>query len=463
MKKILITLNDLFNLPTAVIYNPDGYKPASSVSIDSRNIVEGSVFVAIKGDRFDGHDFVKEAVKKGAGCVIINEKNYSKFNNLSISIVTVSDTNIALGNLAKVWRSKLETKIIAITGSAGKTTTKEILSDLLSEKFTVNKTSLNNNNHIGVPLTILSTNNKHDVLVLELGTNHFGEIAYTSKITQPDYAVITNIGNSHLEFLKNKKGVYKEKIELFNVTAGRQGFLFINNDDELLAKSFNGYSKKITFAFKHEADVKGNVLGYSDYGNPIIEIKYKNKNIKQVIPLYGEQSAKNFLTAVTIALKLGVNKTGIESALNKIKAVDKRLNVREYKNFLLIDDTYNANPESMKSSFELLGKVNKFKRKIAVIGDMFELGGEAEKLHIGLAGSIKKNNINTVFTIGKMMKRLNNVLSSSKIETKHFTDREKLKKVLSNFDFSNSVVLVKGSRGMKMEEFVKVIEAEANE
>jgi UDP-N-acetylmuramoyl-tripeptide--D-alanyl-D-alanine ligase len=184
MKNLNLTIEDLFNIPTAVIYNPDNYKNVTSVSIDSRAIKKNSLFVAIKGEKFDGHNFINDAVKKGATTIVINEKNYKKYNTINLPLVTVKDTTLALGDLAKTWRRKLKTKIIGITGSAGKTTTKEMLAVLLKEKYSVNKTIGNNNNHIGVPLTLFSTNNKHDFLVLELGTNHFGEIAYTLQISE---------------------------------------------------------------------------------------------------------------------------------------------------------------------------------------------------------------------------------------------------------------------------------------
>ena len=206
-----ITLEDLFNIPTAVIYNPDAYKSAAAVFIDSRQVKKKSIFVAIKGKNFDGHDFVKEAVKKGAGAIIINKRKLSEFDELDLPVITVSNTTHAYGELARIWRKKLKAKVISITGSNGKTSTKEILSEILSEKYKVHKTTANNNNHIGVPLTILSAPSGCEVVVLEHGTNHFGEIEYTAKIAQPDYSLITNIGSGHLEFLKDKKGVYKGK------------------------------------------------------------------------------------------------------------------------------------------------------------------------------------------------------------------------------------------------------------
>ena len=228
MSAVRITLEDLFNLPASEIVNPDNYKAVSKISIDSRMINKGSLFIAIKGEKFDGHNFVREVIKNGASAVVIERKKYSQFRDLDIPVILVDKTVDALGGLAKVWRSKLNAKVVSITGSAGKTTTKDIIGTLLSEKYKTKKTSGNNNNHIGVPLTILSADKNDEVLVLEHGTNHFGEIDYTANIAQPDYALITNIGTSHLAFLKNKRGVLKEKKSLFDVTAKRDGTLLIN-------------------------------------------------------------------------------------------------------------------------------------------------------------------------------------------------------------------------------------------
>ncbi|MEK6552951.1 MAG: Mur ligase family protein, partial [Bacteroidota bacterium] len=233
MGKIKITIEDLFNISSAVIYNPDAFKPVSNVEIDSRRVKKGSLFIAIKGEKYDGHDFILDALKKGANSVVIDSRKLKKFSFLEIPVVAVNNTIRAYGELAKIWRNKISAKVISITGSNGKTTVKEMIASLLSEKYNVVKTEANNNNHIGVPLTILGTDEKCEALVLEQGTNHFNEIEYSANISRPDYAMITNIGDSHLEFLKNREGVYKEKSALLDITEIHGGTVFLNMDDPI--------------------------------------------------------------------------------------------------------------------------------------------------------------------------------------------------------------------------------------
>ncbi len=464
MKKINLTLTDFFNLPSAEIYNADKFKPVSKVSIDSRSTLKNALFIAIKGDKFDGHTFIRQAIEKGASIVVINKNDYKKFRDVKIPLVAVSDTVEALGNLAKIWRKKLNAIVIGISGSNGKTSTKEMLAALLSQKFSVNKTYKNNNNHIGVPLTILSSNEEHEIVIVELGTNHFGEIQYTASIAQPDYGIITNIGESHLEFLKNLRGVLKEKSALFNETIKAGGTIAVNIDDRFLNEFSKKYKKKITYSLKrYNADVSGKITSTSLEGHPLITVKFKNKLMHFELPLFGVNSAKNFIAALSIGLNLGLKKNHIVSGLKRITPVDKRLNVIKNKNYIVVDDTYNANPESMKAAFELVKAINIYKKKILVLGDMFELGKESVKLHEELAKDIIKNKISSVYTIGSLMNSLNKMLKNKEIENKHFRNRESLKVFLSHFDFAGSIVLVKGSRGMGMEEFEKIIENKAND
>ncbi len=461
MKRIGITLEDVFNLESAVIYNPDNFETIRNVSIDSRNIPVRCLFIAVKGERFDGHAFIDQAVSNGASAVLINKKKFRSLNEIEVPVIAVEDTVKALGDLARTWRNKLSSKIIGITGSAGKTSTKEMVAMLLSTKYKVNKTIANHNNHIGVPLTLFSTNEKHDVLVAELGTNHFGEIEYTANIALPDYAMITNIGESHLEFLINRKGVLKEKTALFKATAEMNGTLFINEDDKLLKNAAGRYKKKVTYGFNSNSAVRGKVTGYTDDGRPEIEITYKKNKMKVNSPLYGEVNARNILAAAAVAFTLGLSVKEISEGIKKLNNIEKRLNVKRKKNFLLIDDTYNASPVSMKEAMNLAGRVSLYKHRIAVLGDMFELGEKAPEFHRKLASTLKSNKFDQVYLVGSLMKNLFEELKKKSITASYFSSRKKLHDFLIKQDFSDSVILVKGSRGMKMEEFVKIIEEKA--
>ncbi len=457
MGKIKLTIEDLFSLPTAVIYNPDCYRSISRVEIDSRKVNKNTLFVAIKGEKLDGHNFVASAIANGAKAVVINSKSYRKFRALEIPVITVEDTSKAYGDLAAIWRSKLKAKVIAITGSNGKTTTKEMLSTLLQEKFRVVKTLANNNNHIGVPLTIFSADEKCEMLVLEQGTNHFGEIAYTANISKPDYAILTNIGDSHLEFLKNRQGVYKEKSSLFDVTQSSGGKLFLNFDDPIIRSKQNLFKNKITYGFAGKVDVKGKIKGYTADGRIKIEIKRNGQAFEASLPVYGQSSAKNFLGAAAIAFELGLSKDEILSGSQKLTPVHGRLEVKKFNEAMIIDDTYNANPASVESAVELVKRVKTYKNKIILLGDLFELGKSSSRLHKELEKLFEPNKNLMVLTIGNYMKQLHKALRFKKVKAIHFDDREALSLYLHFEELENSLILVKGSRGMMMEEFVNQI------
>jgi UDP-N-acetylmuramoyl-tripeptide--D-alanyl-D-alanine ligase len=459
MKKVKLNIKDFFAVPSAEIFNPDMLMPIEAVSIDSRHIPPKCLFAAIKGDRFDGHDFIKDALGNGASAILIKKKKYVRFKDLGIPVITVEDTVKALGFIAGIWRNKLNTKIIGITGSAGKTSVKEFIAVLLNEKYKVNRTLANHNNHIGVPLTLFSTNNFHEYLVLELGTNHFGEIEYTSDIAKPDIALITNIGSSHLEYLKNEKGVLKEKAALMESVIRQKGYIFINTDDKYLKNLYTDYKKRITYGLVSKADVKGSIAGYTEDGKPLVSITYKNRTISVELPLWGDQSAKNFIAAAAVALHAGLNIDEIKSGSRKLKSYDKRFVMKEYDSTVIIDDTYNANPESMKNAIAMLQKVYPDKDKVAVLGDMLELGTSSTDLHKKLAAVVKKHKIDRLYTIGILSKNIYLKLKGSPVKTRHFISRSSLKRFLQDQKFDNTVLLFKGSRGMKMEEFLNVTEA----
>lgn len=457
MKRVRLNIEDLFEVPGSVIYEPDKLKRIDFVSIDSRKIRSNTLFIALKGNRFDGHNFVKDAARNGAAAIMIDKKKINQLDEISLPIMTVTDTTLALGEIAKTWRKKLDAKIIGITGSSGKTTVKEMIAELLSEKYRVNKTVANNNNHIGVPLTILDTNENHQVLVAELGTNHFGEIPYTAKILSPDFSLITNIGDSHLEFLKTRNGVWKEKSFLFEETLQNGGKVFLNYDDPIIKAKHIRSGNQISYGFSGRTDVKAKLKSYTDDGKPVLEISYKKSKIEFNLPIYGEQSARNFLAACTVALEMGLSVEEIKRAANRLKAPSGRLDVQRNKKFILIDDTYNANPDSTKAAIELVGRIKTFKRKILFLGDMLELGSRTIKLHEGLKNVIVKSGVDEVYSLGPMMKFLSEKIKQENLTSRHFTQRSQLENFINDLNIDDSVILVKGSRGMKMEEFVSAI------
>ena len=451
-----ITIADLFDIPTAEIFEPDVYKSASSVSIDTRSINTGEIYVAIKGRKFDGHNFVNEAAKKGASAVIINRSKLKDFDKLKCTIVTVRNTTNAFADLAHIWRNKNRYKVISITGSNGKTTTKEFLYEILKFKFKVQKSTANNNNHIGVPMTLLSTKSGTDFTIVEHGTNHFGEIEFTAKAAEPDYAVITNIGESHVEFLKDLDGVFKEKSALLNhIAAG--GKIFINSDDPVQKKGCTKFKNKITFGFKGKPNVKGRIREVLTDGTSLMSIETGRRKFDIRIPIPGRAAAQNFLTAATVALHCGSRILDIKKAAKNIEPVSGRMKPNKLKNSLIIDDTYNASPGSFRNAVYTLADLKKYKSRILIAGDIFELGKRAKELHLGLAEDLKRSKITEFISLGKNMKFLSEALEDSKIKRRHFVRRNSLKKYLKELTIEGSAIVVKGSRGMHMEEFVEIL------
>ena len=448
-----ITLEDIFNIPTAVIYYPEKYSSVFSVSIDSRTLKKNSIYVALKGSNFDGHDFVNEAIKKGAKAIIVSNRKLKLFEHVKVPIISVKNTLQAYGVLAGIWRNKLNAKVISITGSNGKTTTKEILAHLLSSKYKVHKTYLNNNNQIGVPLTIFSAPKNSEFIVLEHGTNHFGEIEFTAKIAQPDLALITNIGNSHIQYLESKEKILEEKVQLFNHLK-EGGSVFVNSDDTLLKSIKKNYKSKVTFGFKGKVDIKGNLKTINGINE--IEISGAGKPFKVKVPLSGEANLKNYLSAAAIGIKCGLTKKDIIQQTNSLAPIKGRLVERVFNEYTIIDDTYNSNPESVKSAVKFLKDYKQRNRKILIIGDMLELGQRSDEFHKAIAKEIESAKIDELYTVGNKSKLINNGAKRIKIK-KHFSKRASLINYLNEIKLSDSVILFKGSRGMKMEEFLNIL------
>jgi UDP-N-acetylmuramoyl-tripeptide--D-alanyl-D-alanine ligase len=307
----------------------------------------------------------------------------------------------------------------------------------------------------------LATKRTTEKLVLEHGTNHFDEIKYTANIAQPDYAVITNIGDSHLEYLIDRDGVFKEKNALLSETLKNGGSIFVNTDDPIIKYETRLVKRKITFGFKGKPNIKGRLEGFTSEGRTKLSVEYSSKKIVAELPLYGTSNAKHTLASVGIAMHLGVSPKQIESGISKVKQVKGRLFVEELPPLTLVDDTYNSNPASMVAAIDLLKKIKTYSNKTLIIGDMFELGENARVIHAQLSEIILNSKIHNILMHGKLMEHLSVKLQNEKINSKHFSTKRQLGIFIDKSDFNGQVVLVKGSRGMRMEEFVEQIREKA--
>ena len=424
--------------------------PIKNISIDTRTIKKDSLFKAIKGDKFDGNDFVQEAFEKGASLAIADNKKFLKIRNKKI--VYVKNTIGALKKISENIIKKYGGNVIAITGSNGKTTTTNIIANSLNN---TSKTIGNYNNEIGMPLSIINASPESKNIIIEIGAAKAGDIDYLSRILNPFIGVITNIGNSHLETLKNINGVLKVKSEIVN-NIKKGGYLIVPNENKkhlnywkLIRDDINIYSFGMTKSadfFASDIRVKREGMHFK------ISSKLIDKDIQIKTSLEGEHNIKNILSSFVThyCLDNNINNFALKLNSNKIKNV-RQIKSKWLKGSILIDDTYNANPDSSKKSIDLLSKYKK--NTILVIGDMLELGKYKKKLHKEVGVYAKANGINIVLGFGELTKETIKAFGKKGI---FFDNEESLKSYLIKNITSKDVILIKGSRGMKMERFINV-------
>ncbi len=433
---------------------------SKGVSIDTRTIQQGNIYIAIKGEQFDGHNFVLEAFKKGAYLCIVNtewaEKNRKKFKGHSV--IAVKDTTKYLGDLCLNYRRKFNIPVIAVGGSNGKTTAKEMIASVLSQKYKVLKTEGNLNNHIGVPLTIFNLNEEHEVAVIEIGTNHHGELKYLCKILEPNFGILTNIGREHLEFFKNIAGVARAEGELFDYLKKSSQFGFVNIDDSNIIAKAVDLKKKLTYGFKGRVSVKGKLIGLDKLALPTFEVSYKGETTKIKLKVPGQHSVSNALSAASIGFQFGLTGKEIKKGLETYQAYSKRMEVvNTIEGYIIINDCYNANPDSMVAAINTLEQIKTKGRKITVLGDMAELGSTSKKGHEEIGKAITNSKIDYFLSIGKDMEHAFNIASEQMPNAIHFQSNKVLIEYLQFLMEKEDVVLVKGSRSMKMEEIVSAL------
>jgi UDP-N-acetylmuramoyl-tripeptide--D-alanyl-D-alanine ligase len=452
----LITLQDIQAIPGAKFHNLK-FRSAKGISTDSRTVGIREIFFALRGEKFDGHDFVEMALKKGAACAVVDEKWYKENSQIVVKglpLVVVDNTTHALGDLAKIFRSKFSMHVIAVGGSNGKTTTKEMIAKVLSNKFKVVKTSGNRNNQIGVPLTIFEFRNSHQAAVVEIGTNHFGEIQRLCEILAPNAGIITNIGNEHLEFFGDLEGVKKEEGYLFKYLSMNDGIGFVNVDDKNLASLSPVLKRRFTFGFnKGRKNLYGRIFGMDKKGCALFEVRYGNKTELIHLRVPGIHNAMDAFAAAAVGAYYGIGLNSIKTSLERYTSFNNRMQILKVEGVTILDDTYNSNPESAIAALECLSAIKAKGKKIVVFGDMLELGESSIRSHRMLGREIQNRKFDYLFTYGNLAREIAEN-SNGELTKESFDDKNILTDRLVETVSDGDVVLVKGSRAMKMEEVV---------
>ena len=414
----------------------------SSVSIDTRSIKPKDIFFAIKGPNFDGNNFALEAIKKGASYVISDNSTISKKSD---KIIYVDNSIKALQKLANYHRRKLNTKIIAITGSNGKTTSKELILNVLKSKYKTTATKGNLNNHLGVPLSLLEINENTDFGIIEMGANHINEISQLCKIAEPNFGYITNFGNAHLEGFGSIEGVIKGKSELYNYLINNKSLIFNNSENIKQNSLINNYKNTYSFGINSESNC---IINKSDSENSL-NVSYQNKIIKSTI--YGDYNFENICIAIAIGEYFEVDFKNIKQGIESYLPDNNRSQISVKNNNTIILDAYNANPTSMSLALKAFKKTN-YKNKMIIVGDMFELGKDSNHYHQEIINRLEKINDCIIYIVGEYFCKTKH---SDRIES--FSTTKKLINNLSKTNISNYSILIKGSRGMQLEKIIEFI------
>jgi len=414
------------------------YRDFPDVTTDSRQVKPGSIFFALKGESFNGNEFAVEAIKNGAQLAVVDELK----GNTEKNFIVVENVLGSLQQLAQFHRQKLGLNIIAITGTNGKTTTKELIHRVLKKKFMVGATAGNLNNHIGVPLTLLSFKADLDFGIVEMGANHIGEIARLCDIARPDFGIITNVGKAHLEGFGNLEGVITAKTELYHFLRKNNGIVFVNIQNQVLLKASIGI-KSSGYGSGELADCSGKII--SDFPYLTLDCNFGNRVLKIESKLIGSYNFENILAAVAIGDYFDVAPESIKEAIESYEPVNNRSQIINTASNTLILDAYNANPSSMKAAIENFAKAE-FSNKVLILGDMFELGNETQTEHNAVLELIRYFGFNKIFLVGRAFQ---NVFNSKEFQS--FPTVLQMQKFLKEHPLTESTVLIKGSRKMQLE------------
>lgn len=430
----------------------------TGVSIDSRTLKRGNVFIAIAGKNLDGHRFIRQAVRKGACLLIVSQKARRAQN---VPVILVHDTTVALGQIAGAYRRSFDIPVIAVTGSAGKTTTKDMIAAVLEAKFNVLKNARTLNNQYGVSLTVLGLKRRHRALVIEMGTNNPGEIEWLARIARPTVAVLTNIGESHLEGLRDRMGVYKEKSAIFR-GIGPRGHVVFNNDDPCLRKIFleKRHPRTVTYGIERTADLRARQIHVKNNRKICFHLNGQGFILDTPAPYY----VYNALAAIACGRLLGVSYRDIKKNLGKVRFGDHRQQMRDIGGVTVIDDTYNSNPVSVRNAIKTLDALTARGKKIFITADMLELGTQSRPLHQQEGRRIARSTADVAITVGKFSRYAAGSIrgANPRMEVFHHPTAGGVFQRLRKLCRPGDIVLVKGSRGMRMERVVELLQHHLN-
>ena len=425
----------------ALIYHL--FKQYPLVVTDTRKIVTDSLFFALKGDNFNGNKFALSAVEKGCRFAIIDEKEYA----IDDRFILVDEVLTCLQDLARTHRRELDIPILAITGTNGKTTTKELVFEVLKKKFNAVATLGNLNNHIGVPLTLLSMKDDTEFGIVEMGANHPEEIKFLCEIAEPNYGLITNVGKAHLEGFGSFEGVVKTKKELYDYMHKEKGKVFVNTDNPLLKDMLHD-QEIVSYGNNEEAFSKAKFL----QAEPYLVLELRSPKIGKLYvktKLIGAYNFENALAAVTLGRFFGIDEIEIKNALEEYLPSNNRSQLKQTEKNVLFLDAYNANPTSMKVAIENFANMTR-KKKVLILGDMLELGKDSEKEHTSLLELIKENQLLDVYLVGDIFCKVN-----TNDQFKTFAKTADLIDVLEKANLQNQYILIKGSRGICLEQVIE--------
>lgn len=450
-----ISVSEIVEATNGFLVSGDGEKIITRISTDSRKIDTGCLFIPLVGERFDGHDFIIKAFECDAAAVLTHKKG---IRNDTKCVIQVDDTSKALRDIACYYRKKFEIPFIGITGSVGKTSTKDMVASVVSRKFNTLKTEGNLNNEIGVPLTIFNLELQHEAAVLEMGMSGPGEIGRLTAIIKPDIAIITNIGMSHIEKLGSRQNILKAKLEILE-GLNPKGLLILNGDDALLVgmKDLLKF-RTVFYGIDEGVDYKADNINSHGENGTYFDIKVAGAEYKVHVPVPGIHNVQNALAAIASGCELGIPMEEIVLGIEGFSPTKMRMDIFTANGIKIINDAYNASPQSMEAALNVLKEIGKGCRKIAILGDMLELGDWAKEAHFGVGRFAAESGIDLLFTVGQAARNIADGAIKAGCHDERVKSFENNLEALNYLKYvgrTGDVILVKGSRGMKMEEIVK--------